>query len=232
MPYSVVMATRRGEPFIEEALGSILSQTHPPVRVHIVVNGPGADNPGAVPTACRAHPDVEVHVRLEPGQPGALAEGIRLVDTPYVGFLDADDVWQPEKQERQIARLESDPSLHAVSCEVTNFHVLPDGTRMTGKRATTRMFSAVTFRRDAFDRFGSPDPSVGHFRWLYRWWAEVQRQGISTAAIPYTGVLRRVHDSNGWVTHGEEGRVHLLRELRRIHASRRIAAPNDERAGA
>lgn len=218
--YSVVMPSRAREPYRLEALRSIADQTLPPARVIVVINGPGADAPELTDEIVAAYPEVRVRTVAEPGMAGAMAVGFAEVTSPYVAVLDADDLWAPQKQERQLAAFAADPALDAVTCEAVNFQDTADGTRVEGTTAVTRLFSATTFRRDAFERFGHPEASVSHFAWLVRWWAAAHERGIRTAGLDYRGLWRRVHDANGWVTEREQGRSDLLAELRRIHAAR------------
>ena len=48
--------------------------------------------------------------------------GIAAARGEYIAFLDADDVWLPEKLEAQMARFEADPSLGLVYCGAESFN--------------------------------------------------------------------------------------------------------------
>lgn len=222
--YTVLVPSRPREPYLLEGLRSIHSQSAPPAQVVVVINGPGAHDSPLVSSIAAAYPTVDVRTVAEPGMARALGIGLDTVTTEYVAVLDADDLWAPEKQERQLARLEADAGLDAVSCEAVNFQTTADRSLVEGTAAVTRMFSAVTFRTDAFDRFGRPDPAVSHFAWLVRWWTVAQELGITTEGLDYRGLWRRVHDTNGWIVDRERGRAHLLAELRRIHGARATEA--------
>ncbi len=218
--YSVVMPARPREPYLLDALRSIERQTIPPARIVVVINGSGAQSSSLIPDIRDAFPTVDVLTLGVAGMALAVNHGLRTVTTPFVGILDSDDLWCEEKQERQLRAFAADPSLDAVSCEAINFQSDPDGAIVEGKAVVSRMFSAVTFRTDAFDRFGYLDDSISHFAWLVRWWSAAQDKGIRTVGLEYRGLWRRVHDSNGWITDGVAGRSHLLSELRRISAAR------------
>lgn len=222
--YSVVVPSRAREPYLLDALSSIADQTVPAERVIVVLNGPDAHASEHIEEIRAAHPSVHVRTLTAPGMISALTLGYSEVTSTYLAVLDADDLWAPEKQERQLAALEADRALHAVSCEAVNFQDAADGTRVEGTSAVTRLFSATTFRTDAFRRFGFPDASASHFAWLVRWWAAAHEQGIRTTGLEYRGLWRRVHDANGWVTERERGRADLLMELRRLHGSRGTTA--------
>lgn len=222
--YTVMMATRAEEPFILEALDSIRAQTVTAERVVVVVNGPKARESHLLTQIPEFDGSVTVRVLDEAGMMPALADALATVTTEYVAVLDADDLWAPEKQARQLAVLQADPTIDAVGCEAANFTADETGARAVGRSAVTRLFSAVTFRRDVFERCPLPDPSVSHFAWLVRWWTHADAAGVRTTTIPYRGLHRRVHDSNGWVTDREVGRRVLLSELRQI-SRQRLSAP-------
>jgi len=219
--YGVIMATRPTEPFILDALASIHAQTLPPAQVIVVVNGPGAHECDLRATIGEQFPEVVVRADDRPSMAAAFHVGLAGVRTPYVGFLDADDLWAPTKQERQITMLADSPRVDAVLCQTVNFRVDADAVVRDGVVATARLFGATTFRTDVFDRFGPVDADADHFEWLYRWWAGAAAAGIVTATDAFPGLRRRLHAGNGWVTQHERGRAVLLAELRRINRRRR-----------
>ncbi len=95
---SVVVPTYEDAEYIGGALESIADQTHTPVEA-IIVDSSGVDwlESLAMETDwCR-------YVFQEPsGLSAARNYGIELAEGEYVGFLDADDEWLPEKLERQL----------------------------------------------------------------------------------------------------------------------------------
>src|SRR2546428_13418901 len=48
------------------------------------------------------------------GQPAAKNAGIRLARAPLIAFLDADDLWLPEKLEKQTGLFDANPDLGVV----------------------------------------------------------------------------------------------------------------------
>lgn len=107
---SVVMIFLNGRPFIEEAVESVLSQTYRNWELLLVDDGSSdgsteitrryaAEDPERVRCLCHAQ-----HANL--GMSASRNVGINAAHGQYVAFLDADDVWLPEKLEQQVALLE------------------------------------------------------------------------------------------------------------------------------
>jgi glycosyltransferase involved in cell wall biosynthesis len=158
----------------------------------------------------------------------ALNHGLAQVATPFVAFMDSDDLWMPEKQERQVSLLQSDPSLDVVTCVATNVREESDGSLVELRSAPSSMFTASTFRLTTFERFGTIDTESTHFTWLYRWWSAAKLGGISTGHIDYVGLNRRLHGGNSWAEKGAIAHRELLAELRLIAKARRLAASVEE----
>src|SRR4051812_50064999 len=101
------MPVFNGEPFIAEAIESVLAQSRPASELIVVDDG---STDGSAAVAAR-FPEVKL-IRTENRGPAAarntgVAESIGEVIT----FLDADDVMKPERLERQAAALDEDPSV-------------------------------------------------------------------------------------------------------------------------
>jgi glycosyltransferase involved in cell wall biosynthesis len=105
---SVVIPARNAAGTIKRALLSVLAQTCPADEI-IVVDDASADGTSVVALTC---PDVRL-LRL-PEQCGAAAArnaGVDAAKGAWIAFLDADDVWRPQKLEKQLAQIGEDVSL-------------------------------------------------------------------------------------------------------------------------
>lgn len=90
------------------AVASVLVQTMPASRVVVVDDGSSSSTVEALDDALRQLPGASI-VELEraphTGHPGRARNlGVRRLETEWVAFLDSDDVWRPDKLERQLAR--------------------------------------------------------------------------------------------------------------------------------
>jgi len=95
------------ELFLGRAIESVLAQTYRPLEV-IVVDDGSTDDTRAIAERYAARDE---RVRVVSVANGGVAEarnlGTRLATTPYVAYLDADDLWHPDKIARQVAALDA-----------------------------------------------------------------------------------------------------------------------------
>jgi glycosyltransferase involved in cell wall biosynthesis len=108
---SVVVPTYNRAKVVPNAVASVLAQTFPDLEVVVVDDG----SIDATAEVVGSLPDERVRlVRLERNRGLAAARnaGIRAARGRYIAFLDDDDLWLPEKLERQVPLL--DAGAHAV----------------------------------------------------------------------------------------------------------------------
>ena len=215
MEYTLIMAAKDGATLIAETLESVKAQTFKPAQIALVIDH-AVDN--TVEVALSVIPDIEVYFSEGYGMVPALNLGIEKARYGYLSFLDHDDLWQPDKQERQISFLNAHQEFDAVCSATRNFSKKTiDGQEISTSRDfnSARLFSATTFRRECFEKYGKIDESQGHFQWLYEWWSKASSEGISCAHLEEVHLLRRVHETNSWVTHQEEAHRQVLEMVRR-----------------
>lgn len=107
---AVIIPAFRAEPYIGEAVGSVLAQTHAEWEIWVIADD-GQDYEAML--AAQGFRDRRFRF-LSSGQVGAGASRARnlaldRIDTPYAAILDADDRMKPEKLERAVARLADHP---------------------------------------------------------------------------------------------------------------------------
>jgi glycosyltransferase involved in cell wall biosynthesis len=110
---SVVMANYNYGGYLAAAIESVLAQTVRDWEL-IVVDDGSTDDSLAVVEPYTADPRVRVLRVDHLGQPGAKNAGIAAACGDVIAFLDADDLWHPEKLGRQLALLESDADVGVV----------------------------------------------------------------------------------------------------------------------
>ena len=116
---SCIVPVFNGEQFLGEAIDSILAQTHQPGEVIVVDNG-SMDRSAAI--ASSYGDPVRVLHEDKRGPAAARNAGIRAAGLPFIAFLDADDLFHPEKLERQVAHLGSRADLGISLCVAENVY--------------------------------------------------------------------------------------------------------------
>jgi len=173
----VVIPVRDGARYLRPCLDSVIAQTRP-ARAAIVVDDGSTDaTPNVLADYQRHWPALEVVRSEKRGLPHARNAGIRRCRAAFVAFLDSDDVWMPDKLERQLR-------LFAAEREQVGFvycgyrHIDADG-RPLDKRPIAPMLrgdvlsglllhgnlisgsgSAVIARRSLLERAGGFDESL------------------------------------------------------------------------
>jgi glycosyltransferase involved in cell wall biosynthesis len=222
--YTTIIAVRHSDPYLEEAILSVLRQTLPPARILVVINGTLDSSCSSMALVKSFGGPVEGFLLEESGLVPALNAGLSMLATPYVAFLDSDDIWVETKQENQITLLNSETNIDAVSGVVANFRDKLDGERQFLKSAQASLLGAVTFRSDSFAVFGGFDPASTHYSYLYRWYSQAYGRGLKIFRLDGISLLRRIHSNNGWVREREHGFSELHSELRRIAHGKRESA--------
>ena len=118
MTISILMPVRDAEATLEEALASLVGQTHRDWELIAVDDGSRDSSPGIL--ARWANKDCRI--RMIGQQPLGIVAALQRAATEANGDclarMDADDVSAPRRLELQLARLKSDPKVEVVSCRV------------------------------------------------------------------------------------------------------------------
>ena len=96
---SVVIPCYNAAPFLAETLTSVVAQTYPPHEV-IVIDDGSTDESASI--AASFAPLVRVIRQANRGESVAHNRGIAMAQGEWVALLDADDLWEVHKLERQI----------------------------------------------------------------------------------------------------------------------------------
>jgi glycosyltransferase involved in cell wall biosynthesis len=195
---SVVIAAHNADLYLAEAITSVLTQSRPPDEVVVVADRP---TPRALEIMNGFGDRIISSRRDKPGAAGALNQGISLARGDFLAFQDADDLWLPDKLERQTAVLLSDPELEAVFGHVRQF-VSPDvpdeqKAALSPSNEILAGISKITMliRRTPFDRIGAFDESKLAID-FFDWYARAQSCGLKSTMLPEVVALRRLHQAN------------------------------------
>jgi glycosyltransferase involved in cell wall biosynthesis len=161
---SCIVPVFNGERYLGEALDSILKQAYRPLEIIVVDDG----STDATPAVAARYGDRIHYVRQgNAGAPAARNRGLSLASGEFVAFLDSDDLWHPEKLERQMRRFKARRELDLCVTYLQNFWIAKlknEENRFKSHRLSEPVPGYVTqtllARRSAFDRVGTFDESL------------------------------------------------------------------------
>jgi len=107
---SVAICLLNSSRFIDETLESVFAQTIDDYEVILVDDG---STDGCADDIERRYPDPRLRIIRQPRQGLSMARRVSIASATgdYVAFLDHDDLWLPDKLERQVAAANADPSV-------------------------------------------------------------------------------------------------------------------------
>lgn len=201
---SVVLPTYNRPERLRRAVRTVLSQTYD--RVQLVVVDDHSETPARKTLSDVSFDQIEsvVHVRHETneGANAARNTGIEAADGEFIAFLDDDDLWEPEKLERQVSVLSrSGPDVGVVY--TGRRYVDPDGNELHTETPNNRgdvtktilrggsiaEFSAVMVRAAVVSKAGLPDERFPS--WQDRDWYLRLSRHCNFEAIPEPLMIRQ-----------------------------------------
>jgi glycosyltransferase involved in cell wall biosynthesis len=157
---------------VAPAVASVRAQTFGDLELVVIDDG----SPPSEAEAIANLPGIDRHRRFTPAAGGSEARnrGVREARGRYVAFLDQDDVWHPDKIERQVEILEREPEAALTYChfeqvdehgrtideQVPHWLPEPDPIERMLRGNVIKSCSLVLVRRDAFDEVGGFEPSL------------------------------------------------------------------------
>jgi glycosyltransferase involved in cell wall biosynthesis len=169
---SVVIATYNMGRYLGEAVHSVLVQSYPNVEVQIIDDG-SIDETATILRQWDTNPRVRVYRQPNGGQAKAKNAGIALSRGAFIAFLDADDVWLPEKLTLQMPLFTGRPEVGVVFSDYERMDAegqpLPKGRARMHRGAISGAllidnfipFPTVVVRRECLEQRGVFDESLG-----------------------------------------------------------------------
>lgn len=199
---SVIIPVYNGERYLGAAIESILQQSLPPQEIIVVDDG----SSDASAEVAGHYPQVRLIAQENAGAAAARNNGVAQSSGKFLAFLDADDLWVPEKTALQMAKLEKDPSLDAVFGHAVEFRGdAPDtllrrragesGQTAANEGVPAHLPSALLIKRKAFDTVGNYASNFGVAE-VVEWFGRAQDEGLRMVTIPQVVMKRRLHESN------------------------------------
>lgn len=194
---TAVIPVHNGGRFLAAAIESVLTQTSP-VHEVIVVDDGSTDDSREV--AARFGDRVSCLSLPHRGPAAARNAGVERATGQFLAFLDADDLWQPEKLARQRPLISADPHV-AVTGGWENF-LTPAADQATVRSSlfprglqSAPMAGTLLIARKRFLEVGLFDVTLRAGEFI-DWVLRARRLGLRFIAVPELIMHRRIHEAN------------------------------------
>ncbi len=205
-----VIPTFNADAFVAEAIESVLVQTYAETQIIVVDDGSTDCTEDVVRPFGR-----KITYLPQPHRGAAAAKnaGIRASRSGFVAFLDADDLWHPDKLTRQMALFEKQPGMDLLYTDYKNFwargleeeekeyqdHPLSEAT-------SGWSISTLLAKRSVFRRFGFFEVNVTERHQSLMWALRAAKGGATVQVLHDVLMYRRLHQGNqsrGWTVDAE-----------------------------
>ncbi len=211
---TVAIPAYQAERFIAETLESILAQTHAPEEIIVVDDG---STDGTARELERFGDRIRVIRQPNGGCAAAFNTAFQAARCDFVAECGADDIWEPNKLERQIDALTAHPEIDIAFGAARVFGTadgcwgMPNSESLDAGILDRRSFartmyrlnpicpSTLLIRRSLYERLGSFDEEIGTED--YEYWMRSLRGGAVFYYDPETLVRYRRHDANASSNH-------------------------------
>lgn len=195
---SVIIPVYNCERYLAQAIESVLAQTYSPLEI-IVINDGSTDGSEAV--ARQFLPKIRYCAQSNQGLGATRNRGAQLAQGDYLAFLDADDLWTPDKLERQMALFNDDPHLDIAFGYVQQFYTPELEAELKSKIAYAEEIikghhaGTMLIKRDSFFKVGlfETDWHIGEF---IDWYLKAKEQKLKSVMLPDVVMKRRLHTTN------------------------------------
>ena len=210
----VITPVYNGAAFIGGAIASIQAQTYKNVKITLVDDGSEDDTVNIIEACAKTDNRISLIKQRHMGVQFALNAGLRITTADYVAFLDADDLWHPQKLEKQIQYLTAG-GFEMCFCLMQEFQDSSTVSQLNRHRARANAMkgyskSACLVRRTAFDKYGlfNEDVAIGDF---VEWFSRVLRGNGTVKIIDETLAFRRVHNNNTMLNADKSSFLRILK---------------------
>jgi glycosyltransferase involved in cell wall biosynthesis len=228
---SVIIPAFNSSPFIAATVWSVLDQTYGNIEIIVVDDG----STDATLDVLREFGDrIKALTKSNGGPASARNFGIRNASGEFIAFLDADDLWMPEKLAEQVAFMQSHPEVGMTFSEAFMFEEVALQRQLCGKIGFTGETSfcflllgdhipnsTVLIRRECVDKIGWLNESRDLIAVEdYEYWLRLAKV-FPIKAIAKPLAYYRVH-SNNLMGSGEDIEKSLLLPLRVLEEIERL----------
>jgi len=188
---SALMIVHNGEKFIGEAIHSVLKQTLPSDEFIIINDG---SNDRTLDIIAQ-YPFITVISQEKKGISYSRNLAVQLSEGKYLSFIDADDVWHPDKNRLQLQYLQKNTDIDLLFSYITHF----TGNICSNSSAQPPSHKGISLLCCMIEK--SKFMSIGMFEEytvceFIVWFHKAQLYGLKHECLPETLAYRRLHADN------------------------------------
>lgn len=209
---SVLLTSYNHQNYLKECVLSALRQTYQDYEIIAVDDASQDASPEILKDLLGGHPRAKLILHEENrGTYPSLNEALAVAEGEYASILNSDDVWLPEKLERQVELFHKEPAL--TLCHTSGWFINDKGERLSGQpmgfsfpagehsftladfvRNNCAIASSVMFRVRTVRDLGGFDET---FKNLGDWdmWLKLAEEG-KVGFVPQPLTLYRIHSTN------------------------------------
>ena len=197
---SIVLPTYNGSRYLRESIQSCLDQEFQDWEL-VIVDDASTDGTVAVANSYRNQVRL-LSLSIACGPPATRNQGLAITQGEFVAFLDADDLWHPEKLVTQAERFQRRPELdfcvsyvqmfwtETLHEEKVRYEQCPRVQPVPGYATT-----ALLAKRSTFDRMGSFNENYWYVH-ATDWFLRAIEEGLVMEVLPQVLTYHRMHESN------------------------------------
>ena len=209
---SVLIPCYNAGAYLAQAIESVLDQTYQDFEIIVVDDGSTDDTASVAGSFARVRYVYHAHS----GIPVTRNLAVSHAKGEFITFLDADDLWDETKLEKQVAYMDSHPDCQLVYTIAKNFFG-GDPTAMTSRQKQLldanmdNYMASCCIRRSVFEKYGGFSenyPCGEDTHWVFR----LRAAGVSMShCIQEPLYLRRIHDSNISLSHSKVEQASMMK---------------------
>jgi glycosyltransferase involved in cell wall biosynthesis len=230
---SVIVPVFNAERYVADAINSILRQTSPASEIIVVDDGSTDASAEVVKSFGSA---IIYCYQRNRGAAAARNKGIRLAAGAFLAFLDADDLWTPDKLRRQLDLFEASADIQIVFGKVEQFvspeldprfqsRLRPELKRMPGYHVGTMLIETDTFHGVGYF---NEELQLGEF---IDWFDRAQQSNLRHDMIEDVMMRRRIHRTNQGLFKREFRKDYITVLKAAIDRKRKHGASEDRKPG-
>jgi glycosyltransferase involved in cell wall biosynthesis len=194
-----IVPVYNGERFLDETLDSALAQSYEPLEIVLVDDG----STDATPQICRRYGQRIRYFRQDNAGPSAARNlGLRRARGEFFAFLDADDLWLPEKVAHHMSHFAARPTIDISVSRLMPFwseELRDEEERLRSRdlaRAQTGLFlPSSVVRRSVMEAVGPLNADLRHGEGN-EWFIRAIDRDTVIELLPEVLHRKRLHDGN------------------------------------